>query len=247
MFTTVCILAPLLVCDQRARRVGILGGKMAKMIRLIRALLPVVFALSAAALTASGQTQITFSGSSAKSLEFSSTGTGTVSMTIPSTPGLGGPATGGYYWITGGGVTLSPSTSGVCTDLSNCYVASGSLSFDVTTGAKDTGSSLLTGTLTLVEITQGGLLGQTNSNMVADVTVTGGSEAPSYSGVGINLLTLNFSGVSLLTLSGDSSGTHEFANVITGSISPTPEPASMLLFGSGLLLFGAILRRQLRA
>jgi hypothetical protein len=33
----------------------------------------------------------------------------------------------------------------------------------------------------------------------------------------------------------------------SGTVDPTPEPSSMLLFGSGFLAFGAILRRRLMA
>jgi hypothetical protein len=203
-------------------------------------------ALLFGSMPASAQTGISLSPSSTSAITFTSTGGGDLSLAA----GVFGTAAGqgallgnnGFYTLSGGPValTLVNSFGTVFAD----YTASGLLNFDITTKSGGMGSPLLTGTLSLVDLIQGGSTGLTNTSAVADVTITGGSLSSDYpKASGIAQLTINLAGLPFLpTLSGAMS-----TKLGTSSIDPlpTPEPWSMLLYGSGLILIGFVLRRRL--
>jgi hypothetical protein len=108
-----------------------------------------------------------------------------------------------------------------------------------------TSGSLLTGNLQLVDLSQSSSIGTFNDQLVANLTITGGSLAGLFSpSGGIAQLIIDLpSGVDLSTLT---TGQTETANVSEGSIYQTPEPGSMLLIGSGLLGLAGLVRRRRR-
>jgi len=196
-------------------------------------------------MTANAQTGIALSGSSTSGITFTPTGGGNLSMAagvFGSAAGLGNLlGTTGFYTLSGSTLlTLGPSFSPIFAD----YTASGTLSFDITSGSGGTGTNLLQGTLTLVDLIQGGSTGNTNSSGVADMTITGGTLKGNYPGLtGIAKLTIDLTNLGFLpALPGAKStklGSATFDTVAT------PEPWSMLLYGSGLILIGFVLRRRL--
>jgi hypothetical protein len=116
------------------------------------------------------------------------------------------------------------------------------------TGAVCDGS-LLTGHLDLLTIQQvaGTKTADFNTFGVANLVLTGGSLESAFSGAGgITTVKINFRNSTDLSLlfgtTGSVSGTWN-----DGSITPTPEPSSMLLMGSGLVAFGGLLRRKIKA
>jgi hypothetical protein len=112
-------------------------------------------------------------------------------------------------------------------------------------GAGGTTGSLVA-TLDLTSFKQTGGVGVFNNSFVADVTVTSASGSlKGYSGVsGDLILTLILpTGTSV-----DGLGVGNSTKILggTGFMLPSPEPASMLLFGTGLLALGGALRRRLQ-
>jgi hypothetical protein len=197
-------------------------------------------------MTANAQTGIALSTSSTSGITFMSTGGGNLSMAagvFGTAAGLGGLlGTNGFYTLSGAPIvlTLGPSFSPIFAD----YTASGTLNFEITSKAGGMGTDLLMGTLSLVDLAQTFTTGMTNTSGVADMTITGGSLKGDYPGsTGIAKLTIDLAGLGFLpALSGAKStklGSATFDTL------PTPEPWSMLLYGSGLVLIGFVLRRRL--
>jgi len=195
---------------------------------------------------ANAQTGIALSTSSTSGITFMSTGGGNLSLAAAvfgSAAGLGGLlGQTGFYTLSGAPIklTLGPSFSPVFAE----YTASGTLNFDITSMPGGLGTDLLSGTLKLVDLIQGATTGMTNTSGVADMTITGGSLEGDYPGLtGISQLNINLKGLGFLpTLSGAASTK---LNGATLDALPTPEPWSMLLYGSGLVLIGFVLRRRL--
>lgn len=108
--------------------------------------------------------------------------------------------------------------------------------------------TLLTGNLDLLTVQQtpNTNTGTFNTFSVANLTNVGGSLASALGAQGVVTVKINFASntdLSLLFGSTDSiSGTMN-----DGSITPTPEPSSMLLMGSGLVALGGMLRRKIKA
>jgi len=137
-------------------------------------------------------------------------------------------------------LTLGPSFSPVFAE----YTASGTLNFEITSMPGGLGTDLLSGTLKLVDLIQGATTGMTNTSGVADMTITGGSLKGDYPGLtGISQLNINLKGLGFLPTFSGSQSTK--LNGATLNALPTPEPWSMLLYGSGLVLIGFVLRRRL--
>jgi hypothetical protein len=162
-----------------------------------------------------------------------------VATTMGSAGGTEGLAGASSYTLTGGPITLT-STGG------NTYSAIGALNIEVFSGTTD----LLSGTLDFVDFVQHGKTGNSNVGLETNLDITGGSfcaEPGSVcgSGAGFATLTIGFpTGVPV---------THGVTGrLFTGTIMPnspaslTPEPVSMLLFGTGLVVLGGTLRRRQR-
>jgi hypothetical protein len=196
--------------------------------------------------TASAQTGIALSTSSTSGITFMPTGGGDLSLAA----GIFGSAAGlgsllghtGYYSVSGAPIvlTLGASTSPFFAD----YSASGTLSFDITSMPGGAGTTLLTGTLKLVDLVQAINTGITNTSAAVNLVISGGSLQSFYTGnSGIGQLTINLTGLGFLpNLSGAMSTKLGSATL---NALPTPEPWSMVLFGTGLVLFGLVLRRRL--
>ncbi len=197
-------------------------------------------------MTASAQTGIALSTSSTSGITFMSTGGGDLSMAAAvfgSAAGLGGLlGTTGFYTLSGAPIalTLGSSVPSIFAD----YSASGTLNFEVTSMPGGLGTPLLMGTLTLLDLVQITSTGMTNTDGVADMTITGGTLKGDYPGsTGISQLTISLSGLGFLPSFSGARSTK--LGGATLDALPTPEPWSMLLYGSGLVLIGFVLRRRL--
>lgn len=147
----------------------------------------------------------------------------------------------GKYTLTGGPVTLTETSPH-----SGSYTFSDApltLTLNSTSGPKGS----LTGIVTFVSFAQADKGGSFNDNVVADVTITsawGSLHGKSKTFV----LSLDLGNSDPI---GDLKDEHWSNTDGEGSLceipSPTPEPASMFLFGSGLLVLGGMLRRRMRA
>jgi PEP-CTERM motif len=216
--------------------------------KLTFAIAALTLAVALGSTNAIAQTGISLGASTTSGVTFTPTGMGNLSLA----DGLFGTAAGqgalsgitGFYSFAGGPValTLVSSFGTIFAD----YTASGTLNFEITTGSGGSGTVLLTGTLSLVDLIQGGSTGITNTSLLTSMTITGGTLAGDYSGgTGISQLILNLSGLPFLPSLGGAMAT----NLTSATLDPltTPEPSSMLLYGSGLVLFGIMLRRRLLA
>jgi len=148
--------------------------------------------------------------------------------------------------------SLSESGNILLTGSSGSYtVAAGSGTFDITL---KNGSFTLIGVLTIQNLTvTGGSNGQINTTIVANFNITGGTycaESGSTCGTGVGygdaFITMSMSCGSNNVTNGCKAGL-ESINIImpAGDLATTPEPSSMLLFGTGLLGCGVFLRRRL--
>jgi len=203
-------------------------------------------AVTFGSMTTNAQTGIALSTSSTSGITFMPTGSGDLSMAaglFGSAAGLGGLlGTTGFYTLSGAPIalTLGPSFS---PDFADC-TASGTLNFEITSKPGGLGTVLLTGTFTLVDLAQTFSTGMTNTSGIADLTLTGGSLEGAYPGkTGIAQLTINLAGLGFLPSLGGARSTKLGGATIDAL--PTPEPWSMLLYGSGLVLIGFVLRRRL--
>lgn len=150
----------------------------------------------------------------------------------------------GFYSITGGGVTATLTSVNTCTTC--VWSLGGSLNFAY--GTHPGGSDLLTGTFTLVSLTQTQHVngGAFNQAMVMNFTATGGT-LQSYFQNNQGALSLNIqftTNNSLMTLP---KGRSRFGWIVDGDVTANPEPGTMALLGSGILLIGGLLRRRFGA
>jgi len=111
-----------------------------------------------------------------------------------------------------------------------------------------TNGSLLSGFLDLLNFQQnpGSKGGEFNYTGNANLTITGGSLASAFSSSnGVLDLTVFFrSTTNLESLLGGSAKIG--SQIASGSVLPSPEPSSILMLGSGLMLAGGMLRSKLR-
>jgi len=203
--------------------------------------------------SASAQSQITL-GASAGTLTFTgedsptsiglSLGTpcGSCIATQSGTPN-------GYYVITGSPtITLTETSAAGPTTNWSVAQSGGPLTFEFCSTPDCSGAGnkvYLSGTLSLDTLTQTGKNGQFNYNSVANLTVTGGTEAALWGSEAIGVLNLSFSSSTNLGSLLNNDNSVSGVKIGSGTIDPTPEPSSMLLFGTGLLACGVFLRRRL--
>jgi hypothetical protein len=184
--------------------------------------LAVAFSLSTASASSSTVDLLT---PTTGSIAFSQSG-GNPEMVITtitgSATGTGVLAGATSYTISGGPLTFTASGP-------NDYATTGTLSFEVN------GGSLLTGTLSGISLEQVGRL----VILTGTLTMTGGSSGLAGAQVGI-IIDLP-TGTSLSGLKGIEFGGF---SVGEGLGTVTPEPSTMLLFGSGLLIFASVCRRK---
>jgi len=200
-----------------------------------------VFALlTAVAPIASAQNEITLGGTS-NTMTFVGNGSGGWTLSFP---GLTGTAFGtgvlssgpSPYSITQGSVTITGTSIGAD---KWSIGQSGGLSFSYA----PSGTPLLTGSLQLVDLSQSGSLGNFDYTVVANLTNLGGSLSSDFTAAGavVDITILFASATDLASLG---SGGTLAAGISSGEIFQTPEPVSMVLVGSGLLMLGGLVRRR---
>jgi len=204
--------------------------------------------LTCAGSTAIAQNEIVLGGSSA-TLVFTGTGGGNWSLNW----GTVGGTAAGYGIFTSGPAPYSitePAGTSITGTLTSSNATSATWNISQSNPLKfsfGTGGSLLTGNLELVSLQVTGAsskTGNTDTTLVVDMTNLGGSLAHLFSSGGaVVQLTFHFTGTAL-SLDSLASNSKMNATFAGGELFQTPEPTSMLLVGSGLLMLGVMVRRR---
>src|SRR5579862_132548 len=216
--------------------------------RKLNAILGVlVFGIAFSSDPAKASTGITLSSSQASSISFSPTGplipgSQDVSISLSAPFGSNNSAVGfggllglsGFYSLTGGPIDLT-FVGGLPGVFALYSAASTTLSFQINSAANGSGTDLLSGTVTLVDVSQILGFGHTNDFASANMTITGGTDQLFYPGsIGIAQFDINLAS----TFLPDLSGTFK-TNLTNGSrLDPAPELNTLLLSGTSLLLLG---------
>jgi PEP-CTERM motif len=195
--------------------------------------------------SAAAQSITTLGTASSTTVSFT-TGVGTTGMAVVATSGPAGfpsgplLATTTSWSLDPGSLTITPNLTATGT-----YAVSGTLNFTLKDAASVT---VLTGTLSFPDAelslkSSGDLL-----TLNANLTILSGTictSSPSVCGSGAQ----NSVQLTVLLSGNHAAGRFASGNVTIGNAANlvTPEPTSMLLFGTGLLAFGGILRRKLLA
>jgi hypothetical protein len=217
--------------------------------KLLVGLSVLTLAVGFSSLTARASTTgFVLGGGTSGGITFTPTGGGNQSMSLPGTntgiaTGKGSlVGTNGFYFLDGGPVALKNIAADNVPPFLAFFTASGTLNFEIDSNSTDTGTDILLGTLTLVNLTQFGGSGATDIFATVDMHITAGTAQPTFGTLGIARFIIDLTGTGYLpTASGPTTATFE-----SGSFDVAPEPTSMLLFGSGLLAITIMLRRQLR-
>jgi hypothetical protein len=228
------------------------------MLKSVVVLVALGIALVAGSTTVRAQAPINL-GVSAASLVFTGEGSSTnIGFTFGNVCPSGSPglcianegATTGHYDITGTPTITLSLVSSVAGTWTASQTGPLTFSFCSNAGCHGVGNVVyLSGDLQLVNLSQtpGAKTGTFNYTGVENLTDLTGTLASSFGSGGILSLNLQFaSSKNIETLLNDTN-TIKGVRIGSGTVDPTPEPSSMLLFGSGFLAFGAILRRRLMA
>lgn len=211
---------------------------------------------------AAAQSGITLNGGAGQTVTFSGQGSGSQnigvtlgSCNVAGVCTLSGTASGSGSLDSSGNFTLSSTANSIMltSNGSGGYnvQASAPINFSLTGSANGQAGTLLSGTLNLLNFSQaqGSSTGTFNTNMGANLSITGGLLASAFTSSGgelslnvqfpttANISTLVGTNLSLVSTLGASGA---------GSISPTPEPDSLALFGAGMLVLGGFFRRRSR-
>ncbi len=216
--------------------------------------------LSLWARNADAQTQITL-GNSSQDVTFQATSGTDVNVAVGSCTSTTFTGTctlsGTAFFSSVGTFTITTTTSG-STPMTASFVGSGL--FDVSmNGATSTfdyhdGTNTLDGSITWTTVANGSTQPHLNG-IITGLSVSGNSAFTStFSGSAafVTLITQNMSctmSVSPCTLENLLLNTSAQGSALTGSsnVIPSPEPASMVLFGTGLLAIGGFVRRKRQA
>jgi len=167
--------------------------------------------------------------------------TDTVKATINGTGSAHSGANLYTYTLASGPILLTETSSTTPVGGSNLYTASATpVSITLTPSVLTPLAGSLTGTLDVLTFLQTGGLGGFNDSLTANVNVLT-STGPLASNGGVFILGLSFGSTTQV----DTHNKTISNNGGFGTLTTTPEPASMLLFGSGLLAIGGALRRRL--
>ena len=236
--------------------------------------LAVTVVVALATVVASAQTQITL-GNSTQNVLFTATGGSTVNVRmgncVSGTCTLSGVAFGGsaanpsspngnYSIVTTGNVFLTQTAT---TPVDHIFTVNqtGTMAFNYFNGS----GNLLSGNLSLLTLEQapGSTTGEFNTGATANLQITGGSLASIWTNQAILTVTVQFGSrvhglpTDLSTLFGPNScGVNPrkpttivcktaSGPLVSGNVNPTPEPSSMLLFGTGLVALGGFLRKRI--
>jgi len=160
----------------------------------------------------------------------------------------GGPS--GHYTITGSAAITLTLTNSAAGQWSVSQTGPLTFSFCSELGCAGVGNTIyLSGDLRLESLVQSPGAKQGTFNYAEQLNLTNltGTLAASWGSGGTLDLNLRFTSHTNIESLLNEDSTHKVRNVKIGggTLDPTPEPGSMLLFGSGLLALGMVLRRRL--